>query len=83
MSYIVISISEDGDVRVYQHKNAEPILHELEESGQHAYWLDHIPDPDPNYWGAKTDTRGTHHLVIKGEIVTPHPVEKITKYELP
>ena len=77
MKYLfVISSNEDGEVTVEQLGEEEFIerINDEEYYGE-VNFLDKISQIDPNYWGNKL-------LVIRGEIVIPKPVEKITKYEI-
>ena len=69
-TYFVISNS-DGDTRVRQLTKSE-LLSELEDGLEYSSV---IKDHDPNYWGYES-------IIIKGEIITPRPVEKIVTYEL-
>ncbi len=83
MSYVVVSIDEDGDVRVEE-------LGDLAMSERLAEWsegradpesfLASVPDPDPNYWATRTGRHDTPmRLIVKGQIVKPTPVETVTK----
>lgn len=79
MKYFVISISEDGDIRITEHSKKEL---ERQMSGEDGYPAaddirEEIGEADPNYWGSK----GT--LIIKGEIVQPKAVEVVKRMELP
>lgn len=76
-NYYLISISEDGDIRVDVVK-PDVLLAEInaEEDGIPAdSFGDHIEDTDPNYWKHR-------HLLIKGRIVVPEPKERVVKYTL-
>jgi hypothetical protein len=73
--YYVIDNS-DGDSRVteYSKKELEYAINAEEILGT---FFDKYPaEPDTNYW---RDTK----LIIKGEVVFPKIVQKVTEYELP
>ena len=69
--------NSDGDTRVSQHSAEEiqSLLNEEDAPGWLTNAMTEITDPDTNYWGGKV-------LIIKGEIVTPKPIEHIVSWEL-
>lgn len=73
--YFLIHVTEDGDVYVKQYKK-DDLLKVIKDGyfGDMSF-LEHIEEENPQYWGANT-------LIIRGEIVTPKPVEVVTDYEL-
>jgi hypothetical protein len=76
-TYFLIHNSE-GDTTITE-INKEEFLKDIEDGsyGSDAVFLDEIPENnDTNYWGENT------YLVIKGNIVTPKPVEVVTKFEI-
>lgn len=78
MSYFVLRASEDGFS--VKEVTKEWLLKELSEEGsgyEAVQVVDHLPtEPDPNYWGNTL-------VIIKGEVVTPEPVQVISEYHLP
>jgi hypothetical protein len=74
--YFVISTSEDGDVSMYVYSKD----HLEAEIGEGSYL-----DPK-NEWvfdQSISDLRErSGFLIIRGELVSPHPVTKVTKYEV-
>jgi len=73
--YFLIHCSEDGDVSVAKYEK-DALLSAIKENyyGDIGFF-DKMPDENIQYWGNKV-------LIIKGEIVTPKPVEVIKKYEI-
>ncbi len=82
MSYIVVSIDEDGDVRVARYGTlamSEKLAEWVAEGTTPEHFLGSIPDPDPNYWGREIPSPGILRLVICGEIEVPVATEVVTK----
>ena len=75
MTYFVIH-NIDGDTYV-DVLSAQELTERLNENyyGRSVEFLDTVSNHDTNYWG-------DGHLIIKGEIVIPKPVETVTKYEV-
>lgn len=53
----------------------EEALKRVEDFGGEEAFMDKIPFSDPAEWGMRP-------ILIKGEIVTPEPVQKVTEYTL-
>ncbi len=85
--YIVVTVTTDGDVYVRE-QTKEAIEQEINDpdisDDSRCAVLESIPgDADPNYWHGKTATFGRDlKLIIKGELVTPTVVERVTKREI-
>lgn len=86
-SYIVIHCSEDGDISVDQYSKEDLLRRVLgsEESSPQGYYgtvncFGHIPGSDPMMWRSRAGGDGI--LVIKGRIVQPKPVQRVTEYEI-
>ena len=73
MNYIVITTSEDGDVRVKQYTKEEL---EIVLSRGEIEFSAKIPDADPMYWEG-------YGIIIRGDIVTPTVTVESQKIELP
>jgi len=76
-NYFLITVNEDGDIRISTMLK-DKVMSALEDHGL-------IPDDlltnltstiDPQYWGKSG-------LLIKGEIVVPKAITKVTEYEVP
>ncbi len=81
-TYFVITSSEDGI-------NIETLSkHEIEKRvtehyyGAHALLLDKLPRIADGYFSIPEKGDRTPVLIIRGEIVVPKPVERVTRYEL-
>lgn len=78
MAYFLITANEDGETNVTQISDINAFLRELA-SGEHGDpgFIDgHRPWPaDPCNWQGAM-------MLIRGELVTPKPVEVVTKYKL-
>jgi len=77
-TYFVISNS-DGDTTIGEYTKSELLkLLEAKDFGN-VFPFTRFPqfpeNPDPNYWGDNI-------LIIKGKVVSPKPVETVTKYEI-
>jgi hypothetical protein len=78
MSYFLITANGDGEISVEQIHNIDKFLQEFAdgEHGEHDFIDGRKPWPlDPCEW------RGAM-MLIRGEIVTPKPVQVVTKYEM-
>lgn len=75
-NYIIISVSEDGDVRVAE-TSAEDVARELDD-GEHQLdqFRSSIGEHDPMYWGSKPC------LLIKGRVVVPKAAERVVRHEV-
>jgi hypothetical protein len=76
--YFLFSIDEDGDMRIKTIDTNE-LLSDLVEEGS-GYEIKDFRDNivggnDPQYWKKR-------HLLIKGKIIVPKPVQKVTKFEI-
>lgn len=73
--YFVIRNS-DGDTTVTEFTK-EKLIKALEENywGEGIQALNTIKEQDTNYWGERI-------LIIKGNIVTPKPVETVVRYDI-
>lgn len=71
MPYFLIGVSEDGAYI----EEIKDIAKFLEERAAYHDFAPKLPDGDLNYWNDKV-------VLIKGEIVTPRPVQVVTKYEV-
>lgn len=80
--YIVVTASEDGDIRIkkYIQKELTEFINDEEEGN---FDTDDFvtgkmveTNPDPMYWG------GNSILIIKGKIVVPKPVKIVSAYEV-
>jgi len=70
--YFVI-YNSDGETSVRKYSEEE-LLKRIDD-GDLKGFVSAIPDPDTNYWGDSV-------LIIKGEIISPKPIEVVTKYQL-
>lgn len=71
MAYFLIYASDDGGRVRWLNPDEVP---EMLEEGEEFY--DKLPDEsDMNYW--------RKNLIVKGEVVSPKPVERVTTWELP
>lgn len=76
--YYIISCSEDGDVRVEELESQDVEDYINAEPGDGVdpkRAMAFLEGGDPMEWGGK-------YLIIKGVIVKPKAVERITKYEI-
>jgi len=77
MLYFVISCNDDGEVSVEPFEK-DGLLRYIEEEGYNGESdfidMDRFTQ-DPQYWGGRL-------LIIKGEIVVPKPVTKVTTFEI-
>ena len=86
--YIVVTVTTDGDVYVRE-QTKEAIEQEINDpdisDDSRCEVLESIPnDSDLNYWHHKTGLLGRDlKLIIKGELVRPSIVTRITRRELP
>lgn len=78
MAYFLITANEDGETSVTQIRDIDAFLQEFAD-GEHGTpefvedWREYSPDPAD--WGGAM-------MLIRGEIVTPKPVEVVTKYKI-
>lgn len=78
MTYILITANEDGETSVTQIRDIDAFLRELAdgEHGDPGFIDGHRPwQDDPADWKGAM-------MLIRGELVTPKPVEVVTKYKL-
>jgi hypothetical protein len=75
--YFVIKCSEDGDVS-FERLDAAELTKRLSQDyyGEDVEWSGSAPDPDSQYWGKRA-------VIIKGELVTPKPVDVVKRWEIP
>jgi hypothetical protein len=77
-TFVVISCSEDGDVRIQEWSKKDLLEKVL---GEHYYGttecFTRMPrHNDPQEWGERK------LLILRGGVVVPKPVETVTKYEV-
>lgn len=73
MTYYLIRWGEDGDVHMSEHSGPE-LLKEIEEDLEYgATFLDKVVGGYGNIVG---------NMIVKGEIIVPTPVEKVTEWEI-
>lgn len=78
MSYFIIHVSADGILVTESTK--EGIEQDLAD-GAHNTTLSKVPnDADPNYWPGASEGAT---LIIKGEVVQPVEVSRVTERRLP
>ena len=78
MAYFLITANEDGETTVAQIRDIDAFLKELVdgEHGDPGFIDGHKPWPaDPANWKGAM-------MLIRGELVTPKPVEVVTKYKI-
>jgi hypothetical protein len=73
--FMIYNYDGDTKVREYTKKQLEQELEKEEFYNSNKNFLTKISDPDTNYWGENP-------IIIKGQIVVPKIIEKVTKYEL-
>lgn len=84
MTYIVITMDEDGDMTVVELGDLamkEALAEWSTEKADPDSFLDHIADRDPNYWSTRMKVSGPVRLIIEGRIVKPTPVETVTRLD--
>ena len=80
--YIVITASEDGDIRISKFDKAAlgKMINDIEEGDYNTDDFmtekDLRTNPDPMYWGPNKI------LIVKGKIVVPKPVKIVSAYEV-
>ena len=78
--YYLIHIDDDGRISIKQYEK-DVLLDAIKDRdyGEMTF-MDSLDEDatDPHEWGFG----GANSLIIKGEIVTPKPVEVVTEYEL-
>jgi len=81
-TYFVITSGDDGIhiVTLPKHEIEKRITEQY--YGSDALLLDKLPLIDNGYFSIPGKGDQTPVLIIKGEIVVPKPVEKVTRYEL-
>ncbi len=77
-SYFVITVSEDGDVRITKWDKAK-----LEKALTDKDWGEiemrtDLSEKDPQYWGEERML-----IIIKGHIVLPQATQVVEEYKLP
>ncbi len=77
MAYFLVQNTEDGmEIRLI------PDIHQfLGESSDPPVYVAKFPGDAP-WFSVKQEDLGNDVILIKGEIVTPRPVEKVTRYEV-
>ena len=76
-SYFLFTIHEDGDIYIRE-VEIESLLADLTEEGsgfEAEDFQSEFEGGDPNYWNKR-------QLLIKGKIVAPKPVQKVTEYKI-
>lgn len=76
--YFIIFFGEDGvSIRPATKKEVESLIEEIAMTGMQDTFVtkSHYIDIDSNY-------PLYHHMIIKGELVVPKPVQVVTKYEI-
>lgn len=76
--YFVLTHSEDG-AGIKGPLTKRELNEYINEENGDVTFLDRVPSFDGWCW---TGVPGNSALIIKGSIVTPHPVEVITKWEV-
>jgi hypothetical protein len=79
-SYFVLTSDEDGiSVNMVSKATLEKCLKQ-KAFGENVEFLDHVPSIDKGCW----DQRDGEHkiLIIKGEVVIPKVVGRVTEYEV-
>ena len=82
VKYFIVGVNEDGDPFVYSALNQKALLEAFlppEDGG----WLDPrmastekvVGGSDPNYWEGM-------YLIIKGHVVQPGPILRVTQWEI-
>lgn len=75
--YYVITTSADGvHVTVYTKEGLEQALSETGGFGSYKILPSLPKENNPNYWGESM-------VIIKGEVVTPKPIQVVQRFELP
>jgi len=74
--YLLIYCDEDGRLDFVKYEKKDSLLSDLEENhyGDIGFY-DHVPDADKM-------CRDNRVLIIKGDVVTPKPIEVVKKYEI-
>ncbi len=78
MAYFIICSDEDGmDIYQYSREELEELLND--EDHEKTHFFDHVPTSDKGCW---TEGPENSILIIKGEIIVPKAVTKVTKFEV-
>lgn len=79
-SYFILTSGEDGiSISMVSEAELKKSLNR-NEYGDKVKFLDHIPEIDKGCWYQDEDEETI--LIIKGAIVVPKPVKKVTEYEV-
>lgn len=79
-NYFVLTSGEDGiSISMISKKELEKSLKE-KDWGDKVKFLDRVPDIDKGCWGQDEDEEAI--IIIKGEIVVPKAVKRVTEYEV-
>lgn len=79
-SYFILTSGEDGISISMISKSALEKGLKQNDFGDNVKFLDHVPPIDKGCWEQDEDENTV--LIIKGEIVVPKPVQKVTEYEV-